>query len=410
VSVVLGENCDLAELSFAELEEELAGLAAHINAGTCRWLELVAEVDRRNKLVGCTCAQWLAWRCGLTPRTAREHVRIARSLGGLPGIRAAFACGQLSFAKVRALTRVAEPANEEKLLELALDLTAAQLERALRAYRRVTTEEAAAVQEAAYLDWYWDDDGSLVVRGRLAPEDGAVLLQALEAGHAALRPRGSAEPRPTGADALAAVAELALSGREQSGGDRHQVVVHVDEAALAGAEGGCELAEGPALVPETARRLACDANVIELKERDGEPLSVGRKTRSIPPALRRALRRRDHGCRFPGCENHRFVDAHHIEHWAQGGETSMDNLVLLCRRHHKLLHEGGYLVERLSAGKLRFRYPWGEPLPDAPRPPPGRLDGLLERNERPPVGADSYRSGAGDRMDLDLTVKALLAA
>jgi hypothetical protein len=93
VNVVLGENCDLAELSFADLEEELAGLAAHINAGTCRWLELVAEVDRRNKLVGCTCAQWLAWRCGLTPRTAREHVRIARSLGGLPGIRAAFRAG-----------------------------------------------------------------------------------------------------------------------------------------------------------------------------------------------------------------------------------------------------------------------------------------------------------------------------
>ena len=410
MSVVLRENRDLAELSFAELEEELAGLAAHIYAGTCRWLELVAEVDRRNKLVGCTCAQWLAWRCGLTPRTAREHVRIARSLGRLPAIKVAFARGQVSFAKVRALTRVAEPANEENLIELALELTAAQLERALRAYRRVTTEEAAAVQEAAYLDWYWDDDGSLVVRGRLAPADGAVLLKALEAGHAALRPRGSAEPRPTGAEALAAVGELALSGREQSGGDRHQVVVHVDEAALAGAEGGCELAEGPALAPETARRLACDASVVELKERDGEPLSVGRKTRSIPPALRRALRRRDRGCRFPGCENHRFVDAHHIEHWARGGETSMDNLVLLCRRHHRLLHEGGYLVERLPAGKLRFRYPWGEPLPDAPRPPPGSLDGLFERNGGPPVGTDSYRSGAGDRMDLDLTVKALLAA
>jgi hypothetical protein len=127
------------DLSFAELEEELAGLAAHIYAGTCRWLELVAEVERRNVLVGCTCAQWLAWRCGLTPRTAREHVRIARSLGGLPVIRSAFARGQISFAKVRALTRVADPANEAGLLELALELTAAQLERSLRAYRRVTT-------------------------------------------------------------------------------------------------------------------------------------------------------------------------------------------------------------------------------------------------------------------------------
>ena len=139
MTVVRRENRDLGALSFAEFEDELAGLAAHINAGTCRWLELVAEVDRRNKLVGCTCAQWLAWRCGLTPRTAREHVRIARSLGGLPVIRSAFARGQISFAKARALTRVADSANEEGLLELALELTAAQLERALRAYHRVTT-------------------------------------------------------------------------------------------------------------------------------------------------------------------------------------------------------------------------------------------------------------------------------
>jgi uncharacterized protein DUF222/HNH endonuclease len=410
VSVVTDENCDLAKLSFAELEQELAGLAAHIYAGTCRWLELVAEVDRRDKLVGCTCAQWLAWRCGLTPRTAREHVRVARALDGLPAIRVAFARGQLSFAKVRALTRVAEPANEEGLLELALELTAAQLERALRAYRRVTTEEAASVQEAAYLDWYWDEDGSLVVRGRLAPEDGALLLKALEAGYAALCEGGSAEPRPTSADALAAVAELTLSGGERSGGDRHQLVVHVEATALSGGEGGCELAEGPALAAETARRLACDASVVELRERDGEPLSVGRKTRSIPPALRRALRRRDRGCRFPGCENHRFVDAHHIEHWARGGETSIDNLVLLCHRHHRLLHEGGYSVERLPAGALRFRYPWGQPLPDSPRSPPGSLGSLLERNARLRVGTDSYRCGTGDRMDLDLTVAALLAA
>ena len=379
MSVVAAENRELAKLSFAELEAELAGLAAHIYAGTCRWLELVAEVDRRDKLVGCTCAQWLAWRCGLTPRTAREHVRVARALAGLPVIRAAFARGQLSFAKVRALTRVAAPENEEGLLELALELTAAQLERALRAYRRVTTEQAVAVQERAHVDWYWDEDGSLVVRGRLAPEDGAVFLQALEAGYAAVREGGSAEPRPTSADALTAVAELALSGQARSGGERHQVVVHVDEAVLARHEGGCELAEGPALAPETARRLACDASVVELRERDGEPLSVGRKTRSIPPGLRRALARRDRGCRFPGCENHRFVDAHHIEHWARGGETKIDNLVLLCRSHHRLLHEGGYSLERLPAGALRFRYPWGQPIPDSPRPPPGSLAQLRER-------------------------------
>jgi hypothetical protein len=410
VSVVCEENRELARLSFDELEDELASLAAHLSAGICRWLELVAEIDRRGKLVACTTAQWLAWRCGLSPRTAREHVRVARSLVELPLIREAFSRGQLSYAKVRALCRVAAAKNEPALLALALELTASQLERALRAYRRVTSEEAAAVQEDAYLDCYFDEDGSLVLRGRLAPEDGALFLRALELAFAQLREGGSAEPRPTKADALAAMADSALSGSPRSGGERTQVVVHVDETALAGAsEGGCELDEGPALSPETARRLGCDASVVELHERDGEPLSVGRKTRSIPPALRRALARRDRGCRFPGCEHHRFVDAHHVRHWAQGGETSLDNLVLLCRRHHRQVHEGGYSLERLPGGRLRFRYTWGGQIPDSPRPPPGSLEALLERNRSLAIDPDTYHHGHGDRMDLELTVGAMLS-
>jgi hypothetical protein len=223
---------------------------------------------------------------------------------------------------------------------------------------------------------------------------------------------GSAEPRPTNADALAAVADSALAavGGGRSGGERHQVVLHVDEAALSGAgAGGCELADGPAIAPETARRLACDSSVVRVSERGGDALSVGRKTRSIPSALRRALQRRDRGCRFPGCENRRFVDAHHVRHWAHGGETRLDNLVLLCRRHHRLVHESGYSVEPVWGDELRFRDPSGAPIPGIPRPPPGDLDRLLEANRRLVVDADTYKSGAGDRMDLDLTVEVLLA-
>src|SRR5215210_133018 len=118
-------------MSPEELEDEIATLAAHIYAGTCRWLDLVAELDRRGSLAGCSTAEWLAWRCALTPRAAREHVRVARCLGELPLIHDAFACGELSYAKVRALTRVAEPGNEEELLELARHMTASQLERAV---------------------------------------------------------------------------------------------------------------------------------------------------------------------------------------------------------------------------------------------------------------------------------------
>jgi len=406
---------ELVGLSSAELEDELAALASHIYAGTCRWLELVAELDRRGGFAGCTCSEWLAWRCGLTPRTAREHVRIARRLAELPLVHGAFARGELSFAKVRALSRAASEENERELLELARALTAAQLERAVRAYRRVSTGEAAAVQETASFDWYWDEDGSLVFGGRLAPEDGAVFLEALQAARDALRERpaegegGSAEPRPTNAEAVAAMADLALSAGPERACERHQVVLHVDVGALSGGEGGCELGDGPAIAPETARRLACDSSVVEIREREGATLSVGRKTRSVPPALRRALRRRDRGCRFPGCENHRFVDAHHVRHWAHGGETRLDNLVLLCRRHHRLVHEGGYLVERVSESELRFRDPCGGPILDAPRPPPGGLDTLLERNRSLRIDERTYRSGDGDRMDLGHAIDALIA-
>src|SRR5881397_2259985 len=169
------ENGTLADLSLDELEGEIATLASHIYAGTCRWLELVGELDRRGSWTewGCgSVAEWLAWRCALSPRSAREHVRVARRLAELPLIHEAFGCGELSYARVRALTRVAEPEDERELLELARHLTAAQLERAVRAYRHVTAAEADDLHAIAYAGYSWQQDGSLVVRARLAPEDG----------------------------------------------------------------------------------------------------------------------------------------------------------------------------------------------------------------------------------------------
>ena len=208
------------------------------------------------------------WRCALTPRAAREHVRVARSLEALPLTHASFARGELSYAKVRALTRVATPANERELLELAFACTASQLERSVRAYRRVSVKEAREQLEEAHLSVFWNPDGSLEIHGRLAPEDGALFLRALEAMRDSSW-RGSAEPRParqaSNAEALVAIAETALSGGrgERTGGERYQVVLHADEAAFHDdGEGGCELEDGSALAPETARRLACDAAVI----------------------------------------------------------------------------------------------------------------------------------------------------
>jgi hypothetical protein len=407
-------------LSRTELEDEIATLASHIYAGTCRWLELVAELDRRASCGECsTTAEWLAWRCALSPRAAREHVRVARALEELPLIHAAFSRGELSYAKVRALTRIATPHAEQELLELARALTAAELDRAVAAYRRVSAAEANGLHASAYFEYRWDEDGALYFQGRLAPEDGALLLRALEAGRDALRerdneweeerwqriergPAGPHEPRyrPTNADALVAVADAALSAspHSHSAAERYQVVIHVDSAAPPAIE------DGPSVAVETAERIACDSSLVHVLEKDGEPLSIGRKTRAIPSAMRRALRSRDTGCRFPGCENRRFVDAHHVRHWAHGGETRLDNLVLLCRRHHRLVHEGGYSVERLGDGDLLFRYPWGGPIASVPRSPPGSSDELVSGDE---IGPGTCAGGEGGDFDLDYTVEVL---
>jgi len=409
--------------SQTELEDEIATLAAHIYARTCRWLELVAELDRRADWGGFgTTAQWLAWRCAMSQRAAREHVRVARALQELPLIHEAFAAGELSYAKVRALTRVATPEAEEELLELARALTAAQLDRAVGCYRRVSAVEAKGLQATAFFGYRWDEDGALFFRGRLAPEDGALLLRALEAGRDALRereqewdeerweriergPAGPHEPRhrPSCADALVAMADAALSASsgEHSSAERYQVVIHIDSNAPPAVEDGMSVAT------ETAERISCDSSLVRIVERHGEPLSIGRKTRVIPSAMRRALKARDAACRFPGCENRRFVDAHHLQHWAKGGETKLDNLVLLCRRHHQLVHEWGYSVERLGDGDLLFRFPWGGPIASVPRSPPGSVEELLADSR---IGPWTCESGEGERMDLDLTVAALQQA
>ena len=155
------------------------------------------------------------------------------------------------------------------------------------------------------------------------------------------------------ADALAEIAETYMNNSESSGStaDRYQVVVHVRAEDGDCGEQLAHIEDGPGITAVTSRRIACDSTIVAIKEdKNGEPLSIGRRSRSIPPPMRRALRARDQGCRFPGCTNTRFVDGHHIKHWADRGETSMDNLVMLCRHHHHLVHEGGFVCEKSVDG------------------------------------------------------------
>jgi hypothetical protein len=315
------------------------------------------------------------------------------------------------------------------LLEMARYATTAQLEEIVRTYRKVTGREelrdANDRHDGRYARWYWDDDGSLVVTARVGPEDGAAIVAALEAGRTAAE--ASASPPGPGADdsaesllaetrsadALVAMARLALAAPADAAPLVPEVVI-VDRATLTGANdnGRCYLDGACAIPPETARRLACDATVVALIEgANGTPLDVGRKRRTPPPRLRRALRRRDGGCRFPGCGRRRFLHAHHIVHWSKGGETRLRNLILLCSHHHRLVHEGGYRVETPGDHVFRFFDPAGGEVPEVVSPPELAGPTVVERNLAAglTITEGTSRSlGGGEAYDLGLTIDALI--
>ena len=533
------------------VERELRSLCAHLQAGTYRLLVLIRKYDEDKGWAGdgvLSCAHWLNWQCGIGLVAAREKVRVAHALAKLPLISAAFSEGQLSYSKVRAMTRVAMPSNEALLVEYAQHGTAAQIETLTRHYqgqlKREAHEWGERQQAQRSVSWSYDDDGMMVLKAKLPTEEGAQVLAALrlaaeavkadegaaepqrdnesfdkaglsacaenhECGNAAANELGvfdgknanledpdasaeasslvedsdaaataechavtegveaheppksasaeapNAEPkvnavydRLTGhigyqwredwptladrryADALLLMANTVLSHgvRGVTPAERHLVTVHVDAALLAGvtdgveaahetddtygdahgtsppmidspstdslaadilataplANGLCELSNGRMLMVETARRLGCDASLVGLLRSDSQVLDVGRRTRAIPVGMRRALKARDNGCRFPGCNRRHWLQAHHIHHWAKGGETSLKNLVSLCHFHHKLVHEGGFSIERLDEGALHFIGPHGDWVPATaiiPKPLPGEtVETLNEAN------------------------------
>ena len=366
------------------LEEQLVLLASNINAAQYRFLVLLQEFDLRGAW-NCgrtrSCAHWLNWRCGISLGPAREKVRVAHALPELPKISDAFEAGHISFSKVRAMTRVATKDNEAQLLNIARYGTASQLEKLVRAYRRIESrEELAKEREKANrqhysrtLKYYWDDDNCLILKAKLSPEQGALVLNAIEAAYESLRkdetnedtkPESVQRKRARRVDALELLANHWLEqppAKESKRSDRFQIVVNVDAHALAHSTAHCshnQLPQEPqplehncsingerALPADTARRLSCDCSVVGVLMDGQQPLTVGRKTRVVPPHILRALKNRDRGCRFPGCCSNRYLQAHHVKHWSNGGETSLDNLVHLCSHHHHLVHEGGFSVE-----------------------------------------------------------------
>jgi hypothetical protein len=373
-----------------------------------------------------SCAHWLNWKCGIGLGAAREKVRVARALRSLPAVAAAMAEGRLSYFKVRELTRVADETNESYLLNIALCGTASHVEHVVRGYRRALDAEELtreAVQQRDQCLWlYTRPDGSLEIRGRLPAEVGALFRRALEAAEDGLPvpknvPAGTSSDaddrlrsRARRVEALSVLAEtfLAQGPKDLSGADRQQIVVHVDaETFQHRSAGRCELEHGPAIAAETARRLACDASVVRVVEGPaGEPLDIGRKSRTIPPGIRRALNARDQGCRFPGCTFRRYVDGHHVKHWAEGGETKLSNLVTLCRFHHRLVHEGQVEIRTLDDGAFRFVRPDGRTFDS---PPPPAVDWTVLAASQVHITPETAVTGwTGEALDLGLAIEGLM--
>ncbi len=414
---------EFSSVSTPDLIAQITTLAGHLNAAQARFLSLIAELDRRRGWAEWgvkSCAHWLNWRCGIGLGAAREKVRVAHALGQLPRIAAAMAEGRVSYAKARELTRVADATNEDYLLNIALCGTASHVEQLARGYRRALdaaelTREAIQQRDQTFA-CYTDTDGSLVIRGRVPAEIGALFRKALEAAEDSLPipknvPAGTSfdelhRGRKRRVEALAVLAEsfLASGSQDLAGGDRQQIIVHVDAETLKHSHAGrCELEQGPALAAETARRLSCDASLVAIIENEkSEPLNVGRKTRTIPPAIHRALNARDNGCRFPGCSFKRYVDGHHVKHWAQGGETRLSNLVTLCRFHHRQVHEGRVVVQILDDGAFRFIRPDGKSF-ESPAP--------RSTDWKPPIpitATTAITRWTGEALDYDLTIGCLM--
>jgi len=417
-------TCCKAADFFTPLGREISKLVAHLDAGEYQLLVMLDKFDEREEWSAYginSCAHWLNVFCGFNLGAARERVRVAHALPALPKISKEFSEGRVSYSKVRAMTRVATPDNEDLLLDVARYGTASHVEKLVRYYRRYQRFEKLEEENVRFaqrrISLRQDDDDTWVISGRLTAEQGALLQKALDLGVEQLFQEQKDVPEEVEAeeerrhplnepfsdtfparrsDALARMAEafLASTHSQAGGGDAWLVNIHTNvDTLMADGEGATsELENGGHVSAETSRRLACDASVVHwLDSHKGEPLSIGRKSRTIPPAIRRALQRRDRGCRFPGCACTRFVDAHHIHHWADGGETNMDNLVLLCRRHHRLVHEEGYGISAGAFGEITFTLPDGRVVPNNQHGRfRGNVIGLRTRNRQNRLEIDQH--------------------
>ncbi len=352
-----------------------------ISAHQSQLLTAIVELDRRRawRVDGATSmVAWLVQRCGVSAATAREWVTAAAKLPSLPKIADALSQGKLSFDQVKPLVDVAKPETDAQLAEQATHWSAKQVRELAQAARNQSEDQSTGFYARRFLRF---DDRRRSLTGVLPQDQYAVVKSSLIARASRRRDRAPFDQRM--ADALVSVCKGdtdargrptrdAATGGNQAGGlrrNRPTVVVHADMRFLAGGDGGAELDVLGPVSREVARRLACDAKVLVSADgSDGRSLNLGRTRRDPSDAQRLEIRRRDKGCRFPGCTHTEFTDVHHVRHWIDGGPTDLENLVELCDQHHRCVHEMGWKISGDANVELTFQSPTGRCSASTPSP------------------------------------------
>ena len=328
-------------------------------------LGAIAEMDRLEIWRGSGArdmAQWLAMRQGISQWKARRWIAAGHALEHLSDLARAFSHGELGIDKVVELARFASFESEAGLIRWASFVSCAAVRRRADLEVRRAIDDVREAEQGRFLKWWHLDDGNrLGLEAELPAAQGAIVASALQR-VADTVPMMPGEEDPSYADARRADALVAVCSNrlaDDADPDRATVIVHARLGDLASTGGSVEIGDGGRIHPETARRLLCDSRVqTVLEDQEGEPLRLGRLSREPTASMMRLLRHRDGECRFPGCGARRFTQAHHIVWWGDGGPTDLDNLILLCFFHHKLVHEHGWVV-RDEDGSLRWYEPDG---------------------------------------------------
>jgi hypothetical protein len=367
----------------SSIRQRLKMLSQEMTSQHADLLELLVRFDKQQawKSSGAShCAAWMNAEIGISTQLSWEYLRVGRQLQSLPTLLALFRVGKLSWSKVRLITRVANDDNEKTLCHAALDASVSEVKRLCEAYRWSNddakdghAENTRAMQQwdSRSLTWREASNGSTQIQLVLPPELAQAFLNSIE--HS-LSESGTSNKTMSQrrADAAVMMAESSLqsAGKAIATADRYQVSVSIDESELVNDCASASMTDSsitsnkpinPAKRPtihnagpiarETARRIACDCSLAVNKTSNGEPTDIGRKSRIWPHAMARAIKERDQQCVWPGCDHSRHLHIHHIEHWADGGATSVENGVCLCSYHHTLVHEGGYRIERVAHNK-----------------------------------------------------------